>query len=46
LTKLSRPDRADERSFYLNAAMNGLVKEGFEFAGMSQDEIVMKRIAR
>lgn len=43
LRKLVRPDRADERSFYMNAAMNGLTKEGYEFAGMTPDEIVMKR---
>ena len=43
LRKLSKPDRADNRSFYLNAAMNGLTKEGYEFAGISNDDIVMKR---
>ena len=43
LRKLVKPDRADERSFYRNAAMNGLSKEGFEFVGMTPDEIVMKR---
>ncbi len=39
---LARP-RVDERAFYMNLAMNGLTKEGFEFAGMTSDEIVMKR---
>jgi hypothetical protein len=43
LKKLSKPDRADNRSFYLNAAMNGLTKEGYEFAGISNDDIIMKR---
>ncbi len=43
LRKFTRPDHADERAFYLNAAMNGLVKEGWEFAGMNPDEIVMRR---
>ncbi len=43
LRKLVRPDRADERSFYMNAAMNGLSKDGYEFAGMTPDDIVMKR---
>lgn len=28
LRKMHRPDRADNRSFYLNCAMNGLTKEG------------------
>jgi hypothetical protein len=27
----------------MNIAMNGLTKEGWEFAGMTHDEIVMKR---
>jgi hypothetical protein len=43
LRKLPKPDRADNRSFYLNCAMNGLTKEGFEFAGISNDDIIMKR---
>ena len=47
LRKVRKPDRADDRAFYLNSAMNGLTKEGYEFAGMTSDEIVMKRsIAR
>jgi hypothetical protein len=43
LRKMPRPDRADERSFYMNLAMNGLSKEGYEFAGMTSDDIVMRR---
>jgi hypothetical protein len=43
LRKFPKPDRADNRSFYLNAAMNGLTKEGYEFAGISNDDIIMKR---
>src|SRR4051794_30021497 len=42
LRKAIRPDRADERSFYMNTAMNGLANEGWEFAGMTPDEIIMK----
>jgi hypothetical protein len=31
----------------MNVVMNGLTKDGYEFAGMTNDEIVMKRaIAR
>ena len=41
--KVARPDRTDERAFYMNIAMNGLTKDGWEFAGMTHDEIVMKR---
>lgn len=43
LRKVTRPDRTDERAFYMNAVMNGLTKEGYEFAGMSTDEIIMRR---
>ena len=43
LRRMPKPDRADDRAFYMNVAMNGLTKEGFEFAGMSSDEIIMRR---
>jgi len=43
LRKMPNPDRADDRAFYMNLAMNGLTKEGYEFAGMSSDEIVMRK---
>src|SRR5262249_9919 len=43
LRKMPKPERADERSFYMNLAMNGLTKEGYEFAGMTSDEVVMRR---
>jgi hypothetical protein len=43
LKRANRPERADDRAFFMNLAMNGLVKEGYEFAGMNTDEIVMKR---
>jgi hypothetical protein len=43
LKKIGRPERVDDRAFYMNLAMNRLAKEGYEFAGMTSDEIVMKR---
>lgn len=43
LRKMVKPDRTDNRSFYLNCAMNGLVKDGYEFAGISNDDVIMKR---
>lgn len=43
LRKMPMPDRTDDRAFYMNLAMNGLTKEGYEFAGMTSDEIVMRR---
>jgi hypothetical protein len=41
---VKKPGRADERAFYMNLVMNGLTKEGYEFADMTNDEIVMKRV--
>jgi hypothetical protein len=46
LRKVVKPDRTDERAFYMNVVMNGLTKDGFEFAGMTPDEIVMKRTVK
>ena len=46
LRKFPTPRNCDERSFLMNVAMNGLVKEGWEFAGMTPDDIGMKRRRR
>ncbi len=46
LRQMDRPRFVDERAFYLNVVMNGLVKEGYEFAGMTDDIIVMRRLLR
>ena len=43
LAAVTRPGRTDERSFYLNMAMNALAKEGYEFAGRTENDIVMRR---
>jgi hypothetical protein len=43
LAKVKKPDRVDDPSFYMNIVMNALAKEGYEFAGISNDEIIMKR---
>jgi hypothetical protein len=43
LAKLKKPDRVDDRSFYMNILMNALAKEGYDFAGISNDDIIMKR---
>jgi len=43
LRRLEMPNNTHDRAFYMNTVMNGLVKEGWEFAGMTSDEIVMKR---
>jgi hypothetical protein len=38
-----RPDGVDERTYYMTIAMNAVAKEGFDFAGMTQEQFVMKR---
>jgi len=43
LAGIKRPDRTDDRAFYMNIVMNALAKEGYEFSGMDNDEIVMRR---
>ena len=40
LTKVSRPDRVDERAFYLNLAMNAVAKEGYELAWADRKSVV------
>jgi hypothetical protein len=46
LRQMRKPERADERSFYMNVALNGMIKEGYELAAFTADEIVMKRTSR
>jgi len=41
--RVPRPEGIDERTYYLNVAMNAVAKEGYDFAGMTQDQIVMRR---
>jgi hypothetical protein len=43
LKNFKKPDRADERSFFMNIVMNGLAREGWELAAMTPDDYVMKR---
>jgi hypothetical protein len=46
LMPIKRPDRADDRSFYMNIAMNVLAKEGYELVAMTPDDYVFKRKLR
>ena len=48
LKDVRRPERADERAFYMNVLMNSMVRDGFELAAIGGDEnsIVMKRPLR
>jgi hypothetical protein len=45
LTKVQRPDRVDERCFYMSLAVNAVAREGFEVCAMTSDEILVKRAA-
>ena len=46
LTKVKKPDRADDRSFYMNIALNALAKEGYELVAMTPDDYILKRRRR
>jgi hypothetical protein len=42
--RFPRPEGGiDDRAYYMSIAMNTVAKEGYEFAGMTSDEIVMRR---
>ncbi len=38
-----RQDGVDDRIYYMTIAMNALAKEGFEFAGTMDGQVVMRR---
>ena len=42
---IRKPERVDDRSFYMNLAMNGLSREGFELVAMTPDDYIFKRIS-
>jgi hypothetical protein len=46
LKNFKKPDRADERSFFMNVVMNGLAREGWELTAMTPDDYVMKRAVK
>ena len=43
LRSVRKPDRVDDRAFYLTLVMNALAKEGFEFAGLRDDDVIVRR---
>jgi hypothetical protein len=43
LTKVSRPDRVDERAYFMNVAINAVAREGFEVAALAPDEVLVRR---
>jgi len=46
LRNIKRPDRSNDRSLYMNVVMNGMAQHGWEFSGMTSDDIVMRRVKR
>jgi len=46
LRQIKRPERSNDRSLYMNVVMNGMAEHGWEFAGMTSDDIVMRRAKR
>jgi len=42
-TQSRKPDRVDERSYYMNVGMNALAREGFEVVAMTSDDVLFKR---
>ena len=46
LTKFKKPDRADERSLYMNLALNALAREGYQLVAMTPDDYVVRRRAK
>jgi hypothetical protein len=46
LRQIKRPDRSNDRSLYMNVVMNGMAGHGWEFSGMTSDDIVMRRQKR
>jgi len=43
---VKKPDRVDERSYFMNLAMNALARQGYELVAMTPDDYVFKRIAK
>ena len=43
LANSKKPERADDRSFYMNIALNALAKDGYELSAMTSDDYVLKR---
>lgn len=46
LRDFKKPERADDRSFYMNLVMNGMANDGWEVCTMTSDDIVMKRVRK
>jgi hypothetical protein len=43
---VKKPDRADERSYFMNLATNALARQGYELVAMTPDDYVFKRVVK
>ena len=43
---IKKPDRTDERSFFMNLAMNALANDGYELVAMTPDDYVFRRAVK
>jgi hypothetical protein len=43
LRKINKPERTDERSFYMNIAVNELAKEGYALVAITPDDYLFRR---
>jgi len=43
---VKKPERADERAYFMNLAMNALAGQGYELVAMTPDDYVFKRVVK
>ena len=43
LRSVKKPDRTDDRAFYMNVAINGLAQEGYDVVTATHDEVILRR---
>jgi hypothetical protein len=46
IRKARKPEKSDERTFYMNVVLNTVAKEGYELAAISGDEMILKKILK
>ena len=42
---IKKPDRTDDRSFFMNLALNALAQQGYELVAMTPDDYILRRAA-
>jgi len=43
---IKRPERTDERAYFMNLAVNALARQGYELVAMTPDDYVFRRVAK